>query len=823
NIVDGVSNALTASFTTGESYTIDQTVPTVSSIVRADANPTNATTVNFTVTFSESVTGVDATNFTVVGSGVTGSVGTVTGSGTTWNVPVTSVSGTGTIKVDLDQNLANIVDGVSNALSASFTTGQSYTIDQTAPTVSSIVRADANFTNATTVNFTVTFSESVTGVDATNFTVVGSGVTGSVGTVTGSGTTWNVPVTSVSGTGTIKVDLDQNLSNIKDAVNNSLTAAFTTGESYTIDQMAPTVASITRADLDPTNATTVNFTVTFSEAVAGVDAINFTVVGSGVTGVLGTVTGSGTTWNVPVNSVAGSGTIKVNLDQNLANIVDAAFNPMSTPFTTGEFYTITNNFTFQISSDDGFTTDITTTNANAPGWFYSSSGGTNSGTYDSANSALRINQTAMAALGRFNVSGWTTTISDWLPYAMVGTGKVVRGKFFVYASGQTPNTQNIIPNLRLKLQNASAVACELEVLATNSAINDTEDQRGYEMQPSRNSSLPSLYRLDYDPVDVPYLASNGQSQGFGGIQRTFEAYSIGLPQVNGNLNLAQSVIGVYPSAYIADGAALADAPYRTYVTGPTGLQNFNGSDYSSYKITGISGNSLGTVSTAPPLPTIVYNSSTGVTMDTSVLASSSNLYVASADFSPIPKAGSNWVTSDYQTAVKVEEGKQYKLRFHMVSSRASNLQSQIRVRARSNRFLWAVKQEFGGAYPTNNTVNINIAAQTLPGIGCLNPDTGTLPSGTDGGWYTLIFHTPLSADIRPDVPGSISAKMPFLSSCPGPGVGNTAATTNENIRRMIFFGADVVDTLSSGANANLEGGNVTIDSLQVRTYDLLPD
>ncbi|MBX7244979.1 MAG: hypothetical protein K1X53_05745, partial [Candidatus Sumerlaeaceae bacterium] len=318
-VYDLAINALSGGTVVGELYTIDQTIPTVSSIVRANTNPTSATTVNFTVTFSESVTGVSGANFTVVGSGVTGSVGTVTGSGTTWNVPVTSVSGNGTLRVDLTANLLSIRDSAYNPLSASFTAGQSYNIDQAAPVVSSIVRADANPTNATTVNFTVTFSESVTGVDATNFTVVGSGVTGTVGTVTGSGTTWNVPVTSVSGNGTLRVDLTANLSSVRDSAYNPLSASFTTGESYTIDQTAPTVSSIVRADANPTNATTVNFTVTFSESVTGVDATNFTVVGSGVTGTVGTVTGSGTTWNVPVTSVSGTGTLRVDLDQNLSN------------------------------------------------------------------------------------------------------------------------------------------------------------------------------------------------------------------------------------------------------------------------------------------------------------------------------------------------------------------------------------------------------------------------------------------------------------------------------------------------------------------------
>ena len=61
--------------------------------MRADASPTGAATVNYTVSFSESVTGVDASDFSLTTTGaVSGaSVGTVTGSGALYNVAVNTV------------------------------------------------------------------------------------------------------------------------------------------------------------------------------------------------------------------------------------------------------------------------------------------------------------------------------------------------------------------------------------------------------------------------------------------------------------------------------------------------------------------------------------------------------------------------------------------------------------------------------------------------------------------------------------------------------------------------------------------------------------
>ncbi len=84
------------------SYTIGYT--SVSSIAVASTNPTNpATSVSWTVTFSRSVTGVDAADFSLVqGGSVTGaSITGVSGSGTTWTVTANTGSGTGTLGLNL--------------------------------------------------------------------------------------------------------------------------------------------------------------------------------------------------------------------------------------------------------------------------------------------------------------------------------------------------------------------------------------------------------------------------------------------------------------------------------------------------------------------------------------------------------------------------------------------------------------------------------------------------------------------------------------------------------------------------------------------------
>ncbi len=111
-----------------------------------------------------------------------------------------------------------------------------------------------------------------------------------------------------------------------------------------IDAVPPTVISILRTDASPTGASSVSWTVTFSEGVSAVDAGDFALVqAGGVSGAFITsVTGSGTTWTVTANTGTGNGTLGLNLADN-DTIVDRAGNPLagaSDGSLVGQVYTI---------------------------------------------------------------------------------------------------------------------------------------------------------------------------------------------------------------------------------------------------------------------------------------------------------------------------------------------------------------------------------------------------------------------------------------------------------------------------------------------------
>ena len=333
-------------FESGEVYTFDKTAPSVLSITRLESSPTSFPSVGFSVTFSEAVAGVAADDFSLAmdGSLSGASVTEVSGSGAAYTVTVNTGSGDGSLRLDVPDS-ASISDLVGNPLGGlPFTTGEAYTVDKTLPVVQSITRLDPSPTNLASVDFSVLFSEDVTGVEAADFTpflrgeISGVSVTG----VSGSAASYTVSVDTGSGDGAIRLDVPITAS-INDLAGNALGGKpYESGEEYTVDKTAPTVLSITRLDPNPTNEAFVRFEVTFSEEVSGVDADDFVLTtGSYLTGVHVTgLTGTRTSYIVTVNTGIGGGSLRLDVAAT-AEITDPAGNLLSPlPYEAGEAYTI---------------------------------------------------------------------------------------------------------------------------------------------------------------------------------------------------------------------------------------------------------------------------------------------------------------------------------------------------------------------------------------------------------------------------------------------------------------------------------------------------
>jgi hypothetical protein len=298
---------------------------TVNSITRASASPTNAATVNYTVTFGAPVTGLTASNFslTTTGSIAGATVGTpVAGTGNTWTVPVNIGAGSGTLTL----NLAN-----DTGLSYDITTplpfaGEIYTIDKTAPTVTT-VEVPANGINGTgqVLTFTVNFSEAVTVTGTPQLGLTIGSTSRQASYVSGSGSTalvfhYTVQSGDLDADGiTLASALALNGGTLRDAVGNDATLTLNGVPSTAgilVDAVAPTatISSTAGGSGSITGTSPIPFTVTFSKSVTGFVQGGLTVTGGSISG----FSGSGSTYTFNVTPSSSGTTVTVNVAASVA-------------------------------------------------------------------------------------------------------------------------------------------------------------------------------------------------------------------------------------------------------------------------------------------------------------------------------------------------------------------------------------------------------------------------------------------------------------------------------------------------------------------------
>lgn len=274
----------------------------VESITLTSGDPITTATATFNVKFTRSVKNVNLPNLTLV---TTGGViaGPITGISTSDNINyrVTVVGidletpGTLALKVTDPSNTLVTADGVKIGDGYSFTSAAYVVQDPTSikPTVTSLNRGTNDPVTTESTQFTVTFSEPVTGVSSSNFVVVTTGgviANAAVEVVRYSDTQYIATVTGIDfeTAGTLGVNLVDPNGTIKSATNQTLNTALPfVGQTYNVQvgsATTPILLSILKSNHLPISGTTAEFLVTFNEPVTGVTAANFVAnAGGGVT------------------------------------------------------------------------------------------------------------------------------------------------------------------------------------------------------------------------------------------------------------------------------------------------------------------------------------------------------------------------------------------------------------------------------------------------------------------------------------------------------------------------------------------------------------
>ena len=314
------------------SWTYDRTAPYIVSITRKYPELTNRSIVSWSVIFSEAVTGVDSTDFVLTSSeGIVGAaITTLSGSKTTWTITAGTGTGNGLLYLTLLDD-GSIQDIAGNSLvamgsegstsSTSDTPCPAYQLDKTPPVPVLSATPAPGYIGLESVHINVVWSKSpITGFDETDITVTNA----TVANFTGSSPYYEFDVIPL-GQGTMTVQIPA--SKATDVAGNKNTASQRL--SWICDSIAPNVSAIVCKYPDPTNRTSVAWTVTFSEPVLGVDATDFVLIAGGdITDVaIISVTGSKAVWTITASTGTGSGTLGLSLIDD-DTITDLRGNPL---------------------------------------------------------------------------------------------------------------------------------------------------------------------------------------------------------------------------------------------------------------------------------------------------------------------------------------------------------------------------------------------------------------------------------------------------------------------------------------------------------------
>ncbi len=299
-------------------------------------SPTASSPINYTVKFNQPVSDFDSTDVTITGTAnPTDVVVSESGAmdGTTYDVEVSGMSITGLVIADIEAGVASNSGNQNLKATTRKNTVQYNVTDPPTVTINQASgQADPDFTGP--VNFTVVFSESMTGFgDAGDVMVSGTAGASSATITQVNDSTYDVEISDMVSDGTVIAEIPAGVAiNAQGAANLASTSTDNTVNYYMSDPPQVTINQ-SAAQADPAFASNVHFTVVFNQPVTGFTTGDVTLSGTaGAT--TATVTeiapNDSTTFNVEVSGMSSDGNIIATIDAGVAHSTDGDPNIAST-------------------------------------------------------------------------------------------------------------------------------------------------------------------------------------------------------------------------------------------------------------------------------------------------------------------------------------------------------------------------------------------------------------------------------------------------------------------------------------------------------------
>lgn len=312
--------------TDSNNYAIDSQRPTAHIVVsNTSLSIGDSTTV--TITFSEAVSGLATTDFTVA-NGALSNLSSNDG-GVTWTATLTPSANVASPTNLITLANTGYTDTAGNT-GSSPTDSNNYSVDTQRPTATIVVN-DTVLTAGATTTVTVTFNEAISGLTLANFAVA-NGVLSNLST--SDNITWTATLTPSANTTNVTNLITLNNSGVQDQVGNTGVGT-TNSNNYAIDTQRPTATSVLITDTALRAGQNTTVTITFSEAVSGLTTADFSVAN----GTLSNLSSSdgGLTWTATLTPDANIADATNLITLNNTGYTDAAGN-------TGTGATGSNNY-----------------------------------------------------------------------------------------------------------------------------------------------------------------------------------------------------------------------------------------------------------------------------------------------------------------------------------------------------------------------------------------------------------------------------------------------------------------------------------------------